>query len=84
MLVRDGITGPFSMSSNNTLVHERRTTSSTIAVVSDAKAGAVVRPITEGTAVDTDPEFSPDGTRIAFARQGNITSPPTTAVRLDA
>jgi Tol biopolymer transport system component len=72
MLVRDGITGPFSMSSNNTLVHERRTTSSTIAVVSDAKAGAVVRPITEGTAVDTDPEFSPDGTRIAFARRGNI------------
>ncbi len=71
-LVRDGITGPFSMSSNNTLVHERRTTSSTIAVVSDAKAGAVVRPITEGTAVDTDPEFSPDGTRVAFARQGNI------------
>jgi dipeptidyl aminopeptidase/acylaminoacyl peptidase len=71
-LVREGITGSFSMSSNNILLHERRTTSSTIAVVSDAKAGAVVRPITEGTAVDTDPEFSPDGTRIAFARQGNI------------
>ena len=30
MLVRDGITGPFSMSSRNTLVHERRTTSVTI------------------------------------------------------
>jgi len=72
ILIRDGVMGSFSISSSNTLAYEQRTAFSNLSIVTAGEKGPLVRSLTEGTFVNKAPAFSPDETRIAFVRQGNL------------
>lgn len=88
-LVRDGVMDEFSISAaraggfvTTRLAYTVETRHENLVVASPD--GTTV-PVTQGTSVNTDPAISPDSTRVAFVRQGNIfvgaiTGGPVTAV----
>jgi hypothetical protein len=64
-------TGRFSLSTSGLLAYEQRTSYANLSLVA-AGTPSTIRPLTEGTHLNTAPAPSPDGTRVAFTRQGNV------------
>jgi serine/threonine protein kinase/Tol biopolymer transport system component len=71
-LVRDDHAGPFALSASNRMVYQRQMSSANLWLVAPGGVAPIARSLTEGTSTHDTPALSPDGSRLAFTRQGSV------------